>query len=284
LIYPRGKKAELVSAAKIKSVIAEAVGISRKNIYHEHVQPEKDKALIARINEVHIANPAYGQYRVALELKINHKRAERVMRLNHIRAPRHKKKFFCTVSTYNHNYTNLISGITPSQFVPNLIWVCDVSYFKHQGQFWFLATIEDLATRKILASQVGKHHDSALIIATIKQAILLTGSTPTYFHTDQGTEFMARDTTDYLELHGVKVSVSAKASPWQNGYKESFFGHFKDEFGNIERFDTPGQLIEEIYSQIRYYNYDRIHRSLKMSPVSYANLRFPEYCLNKRGA
>ena len=42
---------------------------------------------------------------------------------------------------------------------------------------------------------------------------------------------MARATTNYLELQGVQVSVSAKASPWQNGYKESFFGHFKDEFG-----------------------------------------------------
>ena len=48
----------------------------------------------------------------------------------------------------------------------------------------------------------------------------------------------------------MKVSVSAKASPWQNGYKESFFGHFKDEFGDINRFDTPGALIEEIYGQI----------------------------------
>ena len=78
---------------------------------------------------------------------------------------------------------------------------------------------------------------------------------------------MAKIVTDYLELRGVKISVSAKASPWQNGYKESFFGHFKDEFGDINRFETSGALIEEIYGQIHYYNFDRIHRSLKMSPV-----------------
>ena len=75
-----------------------------------------------------------------------------------------------------------------------------MSYFKLQGKFWYLATIEDLATRQILASQVGKHHDAALIISAIKQAILVTGHTPTYFHSDQGKEFMARATTDYLEL------------------------------------------------------------------------------------
>lgn len=206
------------------------------------------------------------------------------MQLFGIKAPRRKKKHFCTVSTYNHDYINLIKEIPEISFVPHLIWVCDVSYFKFQGQFWYLATIEDLATRQILSSRVGKFHDSALIIAVIKQAILVTGHIPIYFHTDQGTEFMAKVVTEYLELKGVKISVSAKASPWQNGYKESFFGHFKDEFGEIERFDTAGELIEEIYVQIHYYNFQRIHRSLKMSPINYALLHFPEYCLQKRGA
>jgi len=265
-------------------VVAEAVGVSRKNIYRSHKQPLKDEELVAQINHAHIENPSYGQYRMALELKVNHKRTERVMRLFGITAPRHRKKYFCTVSTYNHDYINLIRDIPEGDFIPHLIWVCDVSFFKYDGQFWYLATIEDLATRQILSSQVGKFHDAGLIISVIKQAILLTGCVPTYFHTDQGREFMAKVVTDYLELQGVKVSVSAKASPWQNGYKESFFGHFKDEFGEIERFDTAGQLIEEIYSQIHYYNYKRIHRSLKMSPVNYTQLHFPEYGLQKRGA
>ncbi len=268
----------------MKSVRADALGISRKNIYRTNKQPKNDQALVDRINNAHITNPAYGQYKMALELGVNHKRTERVMKLFGIKAPRRKKKYFCTVSTYNHNYTNLIKEIPEALFVPHLIWVCDVSFFKYQGQFWYLATIEDLATRQILSSQVGKFHDAVLIISVIKQAILATGNVPTYFHTDQGKEFMAQAVTDYLELKGVNVSVSAKASPWQNGYKESFFGHFKDEFGEIERFDTAGELIEEIYSQIHYYNFQRIHRSLKMSPVKYALLHFPEYCLQKRGA
>lgn len=263
---------------------ADALGISRKNIYRTNKQSKKDQALVDQITKVHIDHPAYGQYKMALELGVNHKRTERVMKLFGIKAPRRKKKHFCTVSTYNHDYTNLIKEIPESSFVPHLIWVCDVSYFKFQGQFWYLATIEDLATRQILSSQVGKFHNAALIIAVIKQAILVTGCVPAYFHTDQGTEFMAKVVTEYLELRGVKISVSAKASPWQNGYKESFFGHFKDEFGEIERFDTAGQLIEEIYSQIHYYNFDRIHRILKMSPVKYAQVHFPEYCLHKMGA
>jgi putative transposase len=280
-----GKKVELVSHGQIKSVRAEALGILRKNIYRTNKQAKKDQTLVDQIQKAYIDHPSYGQYKMALELGVNHKRTERVMKLFGLRAPRRKKKkHFCRVSTYNHNYTNLIKDIPEASFVPHLIWVCDVSYFKFQGQFWYLATIEDLATRQILSSQVGTFHYAALIISVIKQALHVTGSIPKYFHTDQGTEFMAKVVTDYLELKGVNISVSAKASPWQNGYKESFFGHFKDEFGEIERFETAGQLIEEIYSQIHYYNFQRIHRSLKMSPVKYALLYFPEYCLHKRGA
>ena len=265
--------------------MAEAVGISRKNIYRHLKRPPKDLALVVEINEAHKTHPAYGQYKMALHLGINHKRAERVMKRFGIKAPRVKsKKYFCTVSVFNHNYTNLIASISPKQFTPHLIWVCDVSYFKYQGQFWYLATIEDLATRQVLASKVGKFHNADLILSVIKQAVQVTGRTPVFFHSDQGKEFMAKIVTNYLELLGIKVSVSAKASPWQNGYKESFFGHFKDEFGDINRFDTAGELIEEIYSQIHYYNFDRIHRSLKMPPVTYTQLRFPENCLHKWGA
>ena len=108
-------------------MVASAVGISRKNIYRHRLLPRKDKQLVEDINQAHILNPAYGQYKMALHLGINHKRAERVMKLYGIKAPRRKaKKHFCTVSVFNHHYTNLIADILPEQFTPHLIWVCDV--------------------------------------------------------------------------------------------------------------------------------------------------------------
>ena len=88
----------------------------------------------------------------------------------------------------------------------------------------------------------------------------------------QGTEFMAKICTDYLEGLETKISVSDKASPWQNGYQESFFGKFKDEIGDLNRFETVGELIEAVYQQIHYYNYDRLHTKLKMPPAVYAEL------------
>ena len=198
-----------------------------------------------------------------------------------IKPPRRKvKKHWCTKSTDNHNFTNLIKDVIPS--TPHQIWASDVSYIKFQGRFWYLATIKDLTTRQVVAAQVSKKHNAQLVKTTIKQA-LRAGVKPKYFHSDQGTEFMARICTDFLEENKIKVSVSDKASPWQNGYQESFFGRFKEEFGDVNRFNNVGELIEEIYSQIHYYNYSRIHTALKMPPARFA-AKLSDTCHQKRGA
>jgi putative transposase len=68
---------------------------------------------------------------------------------------------------------------------------------------------------------------------------------------------------------GATMSMSAKGSPWQNGYTESFYSHFKAEAGDLNRFETRGELVEFIYQQMYYYNHHRIHSVLKMPPVAF---------------
>lgn len=246
------------------------MGIERKNIYREGKQTTKDEALKEAINKVHIKHPAYGHKRLALELKVGKNTILRVMKIFGIKPPRRKSHFYTTRSTSHHTYTNLIKGWIPTK--QHDLWCSDLSYIKFQGKFWYLATIVDIFTRQVVVAQMGKYHNSELVLETIRQAITSTEKAPGIFHSDQGTEFMAKVCTDYLEGLGVKVSASDKASPWQNGYQESFFGKFKDEAGDLSRFETVGQLIEAVYQQIHYYNYDRIHTALKMPPAVYAQL------------
>ncbi|OGH22060.1 MAG: hypothetical protein A3D75_00715 [Candidatus Levybacteria bacterium RIFCSPHIGHO2_02_FULL_37_18] len=63
----------------------------------------------------------------------------------------------------------------------------DLSYIRFQGIIWYLATIEDIFTRVIIGYQMGKFHNSELVMTTIKQAIQFAGTTPDIFHSDQGT-------------------------------------------------------------------------------------------------
>ena len=247
-----------------------ALGIERKNIYREGKQAARDLVLKEAIEQVHKNHPAYGHYRLALELRIGKNRILRVMKIFGIKPPRRKSHFYLTKSTSHHTYTNLIKGLKPARI--HQLWCSDLSYIKFQGRFWYLATIVDILTRQVVAAQVGRYHNSEMVLTTIKLAINNTRQLPEIFHSDQGTEFMAQLCTNYLESFGVQISVSDKASPWQNGYQESFFGKFKDEAGDLNRFETVGELIEEIYGQIHYYNFERIHTALKMPPAVYAKL------------
>jgi len=216
---------------------------------------------------------------LAIELGINHKRAARVMKKYEIKPPRRKiKRKWTTVSTNDHTYTNLIKGVVPDR--PNFIFVSDLTYIKFQKKFIYLAGVEDIFTREIVSAGVGTKHDSTLALSVVK--IATSKKTPDIFHSDQGTEFMAEKTTNYIEGKGIRISVSDKASPWQNGYKESFFGRFKEEFGEPDRFDSLGELIAEIYKQIHYYNNLRIHTALKMPPVAFRQ-KVVDSCLQKRG-
>jgi putative transposase len=243
-------------------------------------QPAKDQALKQQIEAVHRDHPAYGHRRVALHLGINHKQALRVMAKFNLRPPRRRIPRYSTVSTPHHTYSNLLKAMTVT--TPHQVWCSDLSRLVYRGTIWYLATIEDRATRQILAARLGKRPDSQLVLATLHQA-LAAGRTPTIFHSDQGTEFMAQSCTDYLEQRGVRISVSDVASPWQNGYIESFFGRFKQELGDLNRFETAGEMIEAIYRHIHYYNHRRIHTALRLPPAVFAAQTFSDTCLHKLG-
>ncbi|MCU7838877.1 MAG: integrase core domain-containing protein [Candidatus Thiodiazotropha sp. (ex Troendleina suluensis)] len=62
-----------------------------------------------------------------------------------------------------------------------------------------------------------------------------------------------------LTTIGISISCSQPGYPWKNGYQESFYGKFKVDLGDINRFDTLGKLEAEIYRTVWYYNHRRIH-------------------------
>ncbi len=194
-----------------------------------------------------------------------------------IKPPRRKiKRNYLTKSTSNHSYTNLIKELEIKQI--NQVWTSDLTYIKFDNRFIYFAVVKDSFTKRVLGAKISNRHNADLSLATIKVAVANEGQAPGIFHSDQGTEFMAAKCTGYLEKLNTKVSVSDKGKPWQNGSQESFFGRFKEDMGDISRFETLGELVEEIYSYIRYYNCHRIHTTIKTTPQ-----KFLESCLEKRG-
>ena len=198
------------------------------------------------ITKTHKKHPGYGHRRLGWHLRINAKRIRRIMKKYGIKVPRRKRRnSFCTVSVKHRLYPNLIKDLKITY--ENQLWCSDTSRFLFHGQKWYIVTVIDIFTRQVLGVAIGRHHDSALVLEAIEMALVISKKSPVIFHTDQGTEFMAEVCTNLLEGLGTKISASDKASPWQNGYQESFFGKFKDDVGDIN-WQVPIKL--DTYSHI----------------------------------
>lgn len=90
--------------------------------------------------------------------------------------------------------------------------------------------------------------------------------TPDILHFDRGSEYLSGQHLDLLERLEIRPSASAPGSPWQNGFRERFYGSFKTELGPIKDTQNEGELFERIAITLNYYNTKRIHGKLKTNP------------------
>ena len=280
-----GKKIEIVKMSTNKKLIAGCMQINHKNIYHKSKMLDRDLKVKEKIEENHITNPAYGHRRLALDLKMNKKKILRVMHEFNIKPPRlwYQKKYITqTDSVFQDQYTNLLKDKDLKSYAIGDVWSSDLTYIKFEGKFIYLAIIQDIVSKEIVGFNLSNHHDSDLVLKTLKEALLKAKKPPLIFHSDRGREYLSENCITYLEDLGVRISVSDPGAPWQNSWSESFFSRFKMESGDFNRFNSLGELVEYIFSYLNYYNNDRIQIRLKMSPYQF-KLQFVESVLEKRG-
>jgi len=285
LSLKEGKKIEIVKMSTNKKLIAKCMNINHKNIYHKSKMTDRDLKVKEKIEENHITNPAYGHRRLALDLKMNKKKILRVMHEFNLKPPRlwyQKKHITQTDPAFQDQYTNLLKDADLANYNIGDIWSSDLTYIKFEGKFIYLAIIQDIVSKEIVGFNISNRHDSDLVLKTLKEALLKAKKPPLIFHSDRGREYLSENCITFLESLKVKISVSDPGAPWQNAWSESFFSRFKTESGNLNRFETLGELVEYIFSYLSYYNNDRIQIKLKMSPVQF-KLKFVESVLEKRG-
>lgn len=249
---------------------ASLLGVARSTLWYKKKQPEKDWKLKCRIEEVLREFPAYGFRRVALHLKENKKKVQRVMKLFGIKAYRRRARRWKKPRKLAAVYPNLLMTIVPSY--PHHAWVADFTHLLWKDKDIRIATVMDVYTRKIVGIAVGTRGGTALVTAALWNA-LLAHQRPVLFHSDNGVEYEARSFRALLERMGISISRSKKGCPWENGYQESFYDKFKVELGDPNRFATLGELVAVIYETVHRYNTLRIHSALRMSPREFAATR-----------
>lgn len=251
-----------------KTTLAQEQGISRTSLYYQPRQPAKDWLLKNQIEQVLKDNPSYGHRRIAQVLGRNKKPVIRVMKLFGIKPYRRRGRKWRKVKDNNRIYPNLLHTLDfPDK--PNMVWVSDFTRLPFHGKVIYLATVMDIFNRKIVGWSLLNSHTVQLTVAALMAAVEKYGR-PEIIHSDQGSEYKSLVYTGFAESLGIKLSMSCKGSPWENGYQESFYSQFKVDLGDWNRFKTLGELAVAVYLQIHYYNTLRIHSKLKMPPAVYA--------------
>ena len=232
-----------------KSAAARLLGVARSTLYYVSKQEPKDWKLKAQIEAVMREHPGYGSPRIALALNRNHKVIERVMQKFGIKARRRRraKKY---VKTKAILYANLLTTTMPA--CPHHVWAADFTEVWFEGRWVYIATVIDLYTREIVGVAVSLKKGTQLVMQALWNA-LLYHPRPVIFHSDNGSEYNAEVFIEMLTSLKILISRSHPGCPWENGYQESFYGKFKLDLGDPQRYRTLGELIAAIYRTIHYY-------------------------------
>lgn len=262
------------------------MNLDRTSLYHDWTkQKTKDDISIEQLCEEHAKNPRYGVKRLAIALGWSEEKTRRIRNLAGIEALRKTKKGHKAQAAEIDAPENKLRpywiyknpedprlGYSFEELTrPELgIWVQDFTYIGHQGKFLYLAVTLSLADREAVGWAFGFHHDAELICASLEDA-LEHYSAPFIVHNDCGSEYLSQKHYDLCTQEGILMSASDPGEPWQNGFMESFFNTFKEEMsGKIRLCKDPVELYEKIANWIHYYNHERIHTALRMSPADYA--------------
>lgn len=244
--------------------------VSRAGFYRwRNIEPtdeDDDMDLRDEIQRIALEWPCYGWRRVQLELGkrgwvVNHKRVKRIMREDNLLCLR-RRKFVITTDS-NHRlpvYPNLAREMTLTG--TDQLWVADITYIRLETEFVYLAVALDAYSRRVIGWALGRTLEDELPLAALRMAIKLRApNAGLVHHSDRGVQYASRDYTGLLGQHGIQISMSRKANPYDNAKCESFMKTLKyeevyrQEYRDLEEARRSiGRFIEKIYNQNRMHS------------------------------
>ena len=150
----------------------------------------------------------------------------------------------------------------------NTKWCGDLTEIPTNEGKLYLATVEDLASRRLPGFAMGDHHDAALAKAALCMAAAVRGGNirGVIFHSDKGGEYTGDTFTATCKALGVIQSMGRVGSALDNAAAESFNSTLEWEALSRRRFVTKAQARSEVAGFIDRYNHQRRHSSCEMKP------------------
>jgi putative transposase len=144
----------------------------------------------------------------------------------------------------------------------DVLWVGDVTMIRTDEGPLYLASVEDLFSRRLLGYAMSEHHDAALTVASLQMAVVTRGGDVdgVIFHSDRGSEYTAARYQAECRKHGVVQSMGRVGCALDNGAAESLNSTLKVEFVYRHHFRTRAEARLKIATWIAdFYNVKRRH-------------------------
>ena len=246
-----------------------AIGQPRSTQRYRPRDAQGDRALARRMHELVRRHPRYGYRRIWALLRsegwrVNRKRVHRLWRAEGFKVPQKQKKR----RRLGHS-GNGVARYRPAR--PNHVWAWDFIHDRDEGNrpLKWLSVVDEY-TRECLALEVERSMTARDVIDVLARVMWVRGA-PGHLRSDNGPEFIARALREYVGQVNIGTLYIKPASPWENGYAESFHGKLRDELLNAELFADLREAKVLAAAWQSDYNHRRPHSSLGyQTPAAYA--------------
>ena len=155
---------------------------------------------------------------------------------------------------------------------PNEKWTSDITYIWVENRWWYLATVMDLFSRRIVGWSFGDTMTETLIEEALTMAFDRREVVPGLIvHSDRGVQYRSQQYIDCLKRKGCRISMSRKGNCWDNAPMESFYSRLKVELIYAKNYRSIDEARSGIFSYIEvFYNRKRRHSANGgVSPVAF---------------
>ena len=271
------------------AVSCRALGVSQAWFYKWRSgalppQAERRAVLAAQIARLFGAHRGtYGSPRITADLrdagwKVSQNTVAQLMREQHLAARRKKKRRATTRPGRGRWRAPDLVKRDFSAAKINRKWFGDGTEIATGEGKLYLASVLDIASRRILGFALSEHHDAELAYGALTMAAAVRGEqvAGVILHTDQGSEYTANAFRAACQRLSVTQSMGRPGSALDNAVIESWHSTLEFELRSLEDFATRAAARTRVAAWIDEYNTIRRHSAIGMiSPAAFEALGDP---------
>ena len=270
--------------------MSEALGVSRGGYYRwSEAEPsarrQQDDAIKTRISQIWAQCPgSYGYrpvHRHLSEAGIACGRDRTLRLMRELGLVGHAQSRFKPIGTDSNHLFGYHPNVLRELGKPehrDQIWVSDTTYLLSDTGWYYLATVMDLCSRRIIGWSVSDHNDTTLICTALENAALTRGDVREgiVHHSDRGSTYASDRYQRLLDRLKMQPSMSRQGNCYDNAAMESFYGRYKTAAVRDHIFTDEAELRANVFNYIEvFYNRFRKHASLGyLSPFQAESEKF----------